>query len=54
VVTIAVTTAVLSLAGLYAGCRAGAGLGRRLDAFGGILLILIGIKVLAEHLGWLA
>ncbi len=50
VVTIGVTTAVLSVAGLWAGRRAGAMLGRRLDALGGVVLIGLGLKILVEHL----
>lgn len=50
VATIGVTTAVLSALGLYAGRRFGAALGRRLDAFGGLVLIALGCKILAEHL----
>lgn len=49
-VTIGVVTAVLSGAGLYAGRTFGALLGKRLDAFGGIVLIGLGTKVLIEHL----
>jgi putative Mn2+ efflux pump MntP len=48
--TIGLTTAVLSAAGLFAGRRFGALLGRRLDALGGIVLIGLGIKILVEHL----
>ena len=48
--TIGTTTAVLSALGLYAGRRFGAALGRRLDVAGGIVLIGLGIKILAEHL----
>ncbi len=48
--TIGLTTAVLSAVGLYLGRRFGAALGRRLDAFGGVVLILLGLKVLVEHL----
>ena len=50
VLTIGVTTAVLSVAGLWAGRRFGALLGRRLDAFGGLVLIGLGSKILIEHL----
>ncbi len=50
VVTIGVTTAVLSVVGLWAGRRAGAMLGRRLDALGGVVLIGLGLKILVEHL----
>lgn len=49
-VTIGVTTAALSVAGLYAGRRFGALLGRRLDLVGGLVLIGLGTKILIEHL----
>jgi putative Mn2+ efflux pump MntP len=49
-VSIGVTTAVLSAAGLFAGHRFGAAVGRRLDALGGVVLIGIGLKTLIEHL----
>ncbi len=49
-VTIGVTTAALSAAGLFAGRRLGAALGRRLDAAGGLVLIGLGMKILIEHL----
>lgn len=49
-VVIGVTTALLSVGGLYAGRRFGAALGRRLDALGGIVLIGLGVRILVEHL----
>lgn len=49
IVTIGITTAMMSAAGLYAGRRFGAVLGRRLDVVGGLVLIGIGIKIVAEH-----
>ena len=49
-VTIGVTTAVLSAAGLHAGARFGALLGPRLDLAGGWVLVGLGVKILAEHL----
>ncbi len=49
-VTIGVTTAVLSALGLHAGRGLGAAVGRRLDVFGGLVLIGLGVKILAEHL----
>ena len=49
-VVIGATTAVLSAAGLFAGRRFGAALGRRLDAVGGLVLIGLGTKILIEHL----
>jgi manganese efflux pump family protein len=48
--SIGLTTAVLSAAGLFAGHRFGAALGSRLDAVGGLVLIGIGTKTLVEHL----
>jgi len=48
--TIGVTTAGLSVIGLFAGRRFGAALGRRLDVFGGLVLIGLGVKILLEHL----
>lgn len=47
--TIGVTTASLSVAGLFAGRRFGAVLGQRLDLFGGVVLIGLGIKIAVEH-----
>lgn len=49
-VTIGVTTALLSGAGLLVGRRFGASLGRRLDVIGGVALIGLGTKILIEHL----
>lgn len=48
--TIGVTTALLSALGLAIGRRFGAKVGNRLDAFGGVVLILFGTKILIEHL----
>jgi putative Mn2+ efflux pump MntP len=48
--TIGVTTALLSVVGLLVGRRFGALLGPRLDLAGGLVLILLGAKVLVEHL----
>ena len=50
VVTIGVTTAVLSALGLVLGRHFGTLLGRGVDAFGGIVLIGLGTKILIEHL----
>ena len=49
-VTIGATTAVLSALGVHAGRLFGALLGRRLDALGGAVLVLLGAKILVEHL----
>jgi putative Mn2+ efflux pump MntP len=48
--TIGVVTALLSIAGLHAGRRLGAKLGKRLDVLGGLALIAMGTKILVEHL----
>jgi putative Mn2+ efflux pump MntP len=48
--TIGVTTAVLSVAGLFAGRRLGALLGARLDLAGGVVLIGLGVHILIGHL----
>jgi manganese efflux pump family protein len=48
--TIGVTTALASVTGLFAGRHFGALLGKRLDVFGGLLLIGLGTKILIEHL----
>jgi len=50
VTTIGVVTALLSIAGLFAGRRFGAMLGKRLDFAGGVVLIGLGVKILFEHL----
>ncbi|RYE91368.1 MAG: manganese efflux pump, partial [Myxococcales bacterium] len=47
---IGVVTAALSVAGYVVGRRFGAMFGRRLDAFGGVVLIGMGVKILVEHL----
>lgn len=49
-VTIGVTTAITSAAGLCAGRRFGDALGNRPDWVGGVVLIGLGTKILIEHL----
>ena len=39
----------LSSAGVYIGAAAGAMIGRRAEALGGVVLIALGIKILVEH-----
>lgn len=53
VASIGLVTAVLSALGILAGRRFGSALGNRLDAFGGLVLIAIGTKILLEHLALL-
>lgn len=50
VVVIALVTLVSSLIGLYLGRRSRGRLGERAELIGGVILILIGVKVLVEHL----
>jgi putative Mn2+ efflux pump MntP len=50
IATIGVTTAILSVLGLFAGRAFGGVLSRRLDFVGGLVLIALGTKVLVEHL----
>lgn len=46
---IGVVTAVISVIGLYAGTKIKCFLGSKVEIFGGIILIAIGIKVAVEH-----
>lgn len=50
-VSIGLVTAALSALGVVAGRRLGGALGPRLDAFGGLVLLALGAKILMEHLG---
>jgi putative Mn2+ efflux pump MntP len=52
VVLIGVTTFVISFAGVLIGHKVGRRLGRPAEIAGGVILILIGLNILAEHLGW--
>lgn len=49
--TIGIVTAVSSAIGVVAGRHFGSALGKRLDVFGGLVLIGLGTKILIEHLG---
>jgi len=51
-VIIGLISGVLSIAGVYSGGKIGHILGRRVDILGGVILILIGIKILLEHTVW--
>jgi putative Mn2+ efflux pump MntP len=46
---IGLTTAAASIAGAYLGRRFGTSIGRKLDVFGGVLLIGLGLKIVLEH-----
>ena len=47
---IGLTTFGLSLLGFYIGKKVGRWLNRRVELLGGLILVLIGIKILIEHL----
>lgn len=49
-VVIGVVTFVLATLGVHLGARAGAMIGRPAEAAGGIVLILLGCKILVDHL----
>lgn len=48
---IGVVTVLVSLAALHLGSRLGRRFGRRMEAVGGLVLLAIGARILAEHLG---
>ena len=52
-VSIGVVAAVSSAMGVIVGHRLGARFVGSLDAVGGLVLVLLGAKILAGHLGWL-
>ncbi len=47
---IGIVTFFLSLAGFMFGCGIGTAFGKRVEALGGVILIIIGIRILVEHL----
>lgn len=47
-------TFFLSLVGVVFGHRFGARFKKKAELAGGIILVLIGMKILAEHMGWLS
>lgn len=49
-VVIALVTAAMSAAGVQAGNRVGAWVGRRAELVGGIVLLAIAVKILLEHI----
>lgn len=51
VTLIGATTFVATLAGVYLGRRMGARFGKPAEIAGGLVLILIGLRILLEHLG---
>lgn len=49
-VVIGATAAAFALAGAHLGRRVGPGLGRRVEVFGGLALVAIGLRILVDHL----
>ena len=49
--TIGVITTAISLLGVIIGNKVGEKFENRAERFGGIILVLIGLKILIEHLG---
>lgn len=50
ILAMGLVTALMSWIGVYAGRRFGALLGKRMDIFGGLILIGFGVKIVLEHL----
>lgn len=50
ILAMGLVTALMSWLGVYAGRRFGALLGKRMDIFGGLILIGFGVKIVLEHL----
>ena len=48
---IGVVAGAMSLLGLSLGARLGALFGRRMEAVGGVVLLIIGVSILIEHIG---
>ena len=51
---IGVVTFIISIVGVYIGNFFGNRYKKRAELAGGILLVLIGVKILCEHMGWIA
>lgn len=51
---IGVVTFVISIIGVYIGNFFGNRYKKRAELTGGIILVLIGVKILCEHMGWIA
>lgn len=52
VLLIGIITFVISFTGVLIGHRVGRRFGKPAEIAGGVILILIGLNILAEHLGW--
>lgn len=51
---IGVVTFIISIVGVYIGNFFGNRYKKRAELAGGIILVLIGVKILCEHMGWIA
>ena len=51
---IGVVTFIISIVGVYIGNFFGNRYKKRAEIAGGIILVLIGVKILCEHMGWIA
>ncbi|MCK5056507.1 MAG: manganese efflux pump [Candidatus Aminicenantes bacterium] len=49
-IVIGITCSLFSIAGVFIGKKAGNVVGRKAEAIGGIMLLIIGVKILYEHL----
>lgn len=49
---IGLISATFSVGGVYSGGKIGHILGKQVDVLGGVILILIGVRILLEHLVW--
>jgi len=49
-VIIGIICAACSAAGLYLGQKIGSAIGSRAERLGGVILVLIGVKILIEHI----
>ena len=49
-VVIGLVTATMSVAGLWLGSRLGRAFGPRMEVIGGVILLLVGLRILAAHL----
>ena len=51
---IGVTTLILCFAGAFIGCKFGSALKSKAEFAGGVILVLMGLKILLEHLGYIS
>jgi putative Mn2+ efflux pump MntP len=51
-VIIGLISALFSIGGIFSGGKVGYVLGKRVDIPGGVILVLIGVRIILEHLTW--